>query len=144
MQRICTLLQTDNHTNTSPLNFYRPDALPDTQPTVSKQYKDRNVHYFDYCYYYCDHHYCWYFCVMVIFSGKPRSYGFPRLLLHFFCGLVEEGFHWSSMLAPTSNCQYQSTCREQNTTLHQCPGLFICCSCSVGSTSSMGFFISVL
>jgi len=21
-------LQTDNHTNTSPLNFYRPDALP--------------------------------------------------------------------------------------------------------------------
>ena len=35
MQTICTLLQTDNHTNTSSLNFYRPDALPDTQPTVS-------------------------------------------------------------------------------------------------------------
>ena len=30
------LLQTDNHTNTSSLNFYRPDALPDAQPTVSK------------------------------------------------------------------------------------------------------------
>jgi len=29
-------LQTDNHTNTSSLNFYRPDALPDAQPTVSK------------------------------------------------------------------------------------------------------------
>jgi len=28
--------QTDNHTNTSSLNFYRPDALPDAQPTVSK------------------------------------------------------------------------------------------------------------
>jgi len=24
------------HASTSPLNFYRPDALPDTQPTVSK------------------------------------------------------------------------------------------------------------
>jgi len=26
----------DNHTNTSSLNFYRSDALPDAQPTVSK------------------------------------------------------------------------------------------------------------
>jgi len=29
-------LQTDNHTNTPSLSFYRPDALPDAQPTVSK------------------------------------------------------------------------------------------------------------
>ena len=31
-------LHTDNHTNTSDLNFYRPDALheADAQPTVSK------------------------------------------------------------------------------------------------------------
>jgi len=36
MQTICTSLQTDNHTNTSSLNFYRPDALPDAQQTVSK------------------------------------------------------------------------------------------------------------
>jgi len=35
--QVCTLLQTDNHTNTSSLNFYRPDALPAAQPTVSKQ-----------------------------------------------------------------------------------------------------------
>jgi len=29
--------QTDNHANTTPLKFfYRPDALPDTQSTVSK------------------------------------------------------------------------------------------------------------
>jgi len=28
---ICTSLLTDNHTNTSSLNFYRPDALPDAQ-----------------------------------------------------------------------------------------------------------------
>ena len=30
-------LQTDNHTNTSSVNFYRPDALPDAQPAVSKR-----------------------------------------------------------------------------------------------------------
>jgi len=28
MQIICTLLQTDNHASTSPLSFYRLDALP--------------------------------------------------------------------------------------------------------------------
>jgi len=31
-----TSLQTDNHTNTSVANFYRLDALPGAQPTVSK------------------------------------------------------------------------------------------------------------
>jgi len=36
MQAIYTLLETDNHTNTLSLNFYRLDALPDAQPTVSK------------------------------------------------------------------------------------------------------------
>ena len=35
MQTICTSLQTDNHTNTSSVNFYRLDALPDVQLTVS-------------------------------------------------------------------------------------------------------------
>ena len=36
MQTVCTSLQTDNHTSTSSLNFYRPDAVPDAQPTASK------------------------------------------------------------------------------------------------------------
>jgi len=36
---ICTSLQTDNHTNTPSLNFYRPDALPDARPTVSKHWR---------------------------------------------------------------------------------------------------------
>ena len=36
MQAICTSLQTDSHTNTPPVNFYRPYALPDAQPTVSQ------------------------------------------------------------------------------------------------------------
>jgi len=34
MQTICTSLQTDNHSSTSPLNFYRPDALPDAKQIV--------------------------------------------------------------------------------------------------------------
>ena len=39
-----TSLQTDNHTvfhtnTTSSLTFYRPDALPGTQPTVLKHWK---------------------------------------------------------------------------------------------------------
>jgi len=36
MQIICTSLQTDNHTNISPLSLYRPDTLPAAQPTASK------------------------------------------------------------------------------------------------------------
>jgi len=37
MQIVCTSLQTDSHTSTSSFDFfYRPDALPDAQSTVSK------------------------------------------------------------------------------------------------------------
>ena len=43
MQTVCTLLQTDNHANTSSLNFYRPDALPAAQPTVSKHWRQIDV-----------------------------------------------------------------------------------------------------
>jgi len=39
MQAICTSILTDNHINTSSLNFYRTDALPDTQPTASTHRK---------------------------------------------------------------------------------------------------------
>ena len=34
MKTMCTSLQRDNHTNTSSLNFYRPDALSDAKPSV--------------------------------------------------------------------------------------------------------------
>ena len=34
--QVCTSLQTNNHASTPPLSFYRPDALPAAQPTVSK------------------------------------------------------------------------------------------------------------
>ena len=37
MQKTCTRLQRDNHTNTSSLNFYGPDALPDAQPCQSTE-----------------------------------------------------------------------------------------------------------
>ena len=43
MQIICTSLQTDNDASTSPLSFYRPDALPATQPTVSKHWRIAGV-----------------------------------------------------------------------------------------------------
>jgi len=33
---------TDKHANTSPLLFYRPDALPDAQPTASKYGRHTN------------------------------------------------------------------------------------------------------
>jgi len=36
---ICISLQSDNYINTSSLNFYRPDALPDAQPIVSKHWR---------------------------------------------------------------------------------------------------------
>jgi len=35
--QVCTALQTDSNASTPPLSFYRPDALPATQPTASKQ-----------------------------------------------------------------------------------------------------------
>jgi len=34
--QVCTAFQTDNHASTSTLFFYRLDALPAAQPTVSK------------------------------------------------------------------------------------------------------------
>ena len=39
MQIICTMVQTDKHASTSPLSFYRPDALVADQPTVSKHWR---------------------------------------------------------------------------------------------------------
>jgi len=35
--------QTDNHANTASVNFYRPEALPDDQPTVSKHWRQWNT-----------------------------------------------------------------------------------------------------
>jgi len=37
--QVCTSLQTDNHASTPPLSFHRPDALPASQPTVSKHWR---------------------------------------------------------------------------------------------------------
>jgi len=44
MQIICTLLQTDNHASTSPLSFYKPDALFAAQPTASKHWRQHSGH----------------------------------------------------------------------------------------------------
>jgi len=37
-------LHTDNHTSSSSLDFYRPDAVPDAQPTVSKHWCASTAH----------------------------------------------------------------------------------------------------
>ena len=45
--QVCTLLQTDNHASTHHSVFYRPDALPAAQPTVSMHWRlitDYNMH----------------------------------------------------------------------------------------------------
>jgi len=39
VQTICTSLQTDNHTSTPSLNFYRPDALPDHATNIVEALK---------------------------------------------------------------------------------------------------------
>ena len=38
MQMICLSLQTDNYTNTSSINFYRPDALPTNSVKLNMDY----------------------------------------------------------------------------------------------------------
>jgi len=40
--QICTFTQTHNHASIPPLGFYRPDALPATQPTASKHLTNNN------------------------------------------------------------------------------------------------------
>jgi len=40
--QVCTSLQTDNHASTPPLSFYRLDALPATQPTASKHWRQHS------------------------------------------------------------------------------------------------------
>jgi len=42
-QIICISLQTYNHASTLSLIFYRPDALPDAQLTVSKHWRQQDV-----------------------------------------------------------------------------------------------------
>jgi len=37
IQIICSLFQTENHVNTSPLGFYRPDAIPAAQQRQSTE-----------------------------------------------------------------------------------------------------------
>jgi len=44
MQIICTSLQSDNHASTSPLSFYRLDALPSYHPTNSVKALKAGVH----------------------------------------------------------------------------------------------------
>jgi len=85
MQITCTLLQTDNHTNTSALSFYRSDALRDAQPTVSKYWS---------IYYYYLAHYGWLssWVVSVLDSGAegPGFKSQPWQTVHTHCASVHQ------------------------------------------------------
>ena len=43
IHNICTPLQTDNYASTSLISFYSPDALHDTQPTVSEHRRHNSL-----------------------------------------------------------------------------------------------------
>ena len=43
--QVCTLLQTENYASTPPMSiFYKPEALPATQPTVTKHWRLSSAH----------------------------------------------------------------------------------------------------
>ena len=42
MQTICTWLQSDNHTKTTSLNFYSPDAVPDANQQCQSTEGNKN------------------------------------------------------------------------------------------------------
>ena len=72
MQTICTLLLTDNHTNTSSLIFYRLDARPDTQPTVSKHWRpDFSLIHWEYLLYYA--HKLDMQCIDIKWRARPQA-----------------------------------------------------------------------
>ena len=90
MQTICTSLQTDNHTNTSSLNVYRPDALPDTQPTASKHWRPLQWLQRDNT-------------ENVLETAKTEMTERKRLL-HTLCSSGAEVKCWSMKWAPANNC----------------------------------------
>ena len=76
MQIVCTLLQTDNHASTSSLSFYRPDALPDTQPTVSKHWRHMAWKSVDLDGVWMKTtvvHFCWHICAPQIIDKKHQE-----------------------------------------------------------------------
>ena len=104
---ICTSLQTDNHTNTSSLNFYRPDALSDAQPTVSKHWRQQesvnlssqilgSLSFFDKCLFQLLNAFSQ-FSGALVSTSKFVASGRVRLHLR-WCSLGQSGFQHCSML----------------------------------------------
>jgi len=126
METICTSLQTDNHTNTSSLNFYRPDALPDAQPTVSKHW--RQHHYYHYYHHYASHVHCGshnHNCLSCVDkSWHAASIGIvqvqwptkPSLQLVYILAFLSEGqhtYHYFGLCLSVYFCSYRG--REPGT-----------------------------
>jgi len=86
MQITCTLLQTDNHASTSPLSFYRPDALPAAQPTVWKRWRLKL-------------HWRWQTCIRTAMRPmweivKPRG---KAIISEFSADCVTRQLHWMEL-----------------------------------------------
>ena len=85
--QVCTLLQSDNHTSTPPLCFYRPDALPATQPTASKHCRAEIIYYL--------HASCYLLFTVLLAAGERYNVnigevddvecGMKRNIIHLLC-----------------------------------------------------------
>jgi len=92
MQTICTSLQTDNHTNTSSLNFYRPDALP-VQQCQNTEKVNRNQ--YEFTHFPCFESSCFYACFIPMYAFQTwLQYVSEGLrFVHTGCGAVWARHH---------------------------------------------------
>jgi len=121
MQIICTLLETDNHASTSSLNIYMLDAFPDTQPSVSKHwrqyYQMSLINFF---------HLLW-FVAFCLFSFLVQQSFYHNL----------SALPWVLHLPLCNLCTSSSYCNtdDKSSAWQQC---WSCHSCHAGSTGGCG------
>jgi len=119
----CTSLQTDNHANTPPLVFYRPDALPAAQPTASKHWRH----------------------LLMTFSGyKNWSFLRPTVFFAMMCCanmLSAVAYTCPSVCLFMSYCVKMAELRIMQTTQYKTPGKqTFCC----GDWRAVGSWLQVL
>jgi len=119
--QVCTLLQKDNHASTPPLSFYRPDALPGTEPTPSKHWNFNQVQKF------CISHsgvaalyHVWWRCVKEpmsnVFSWLSRTKNNGRVVtLHSQSTIRKYSkFFMQSVTQPHGGTKYHSVCNSES------------------------------
>jgi len=107
--QVCTSLQTDNHASTPTVQhsiFYRPAALPATQPTVSKHWRQVNMTENSLIFISC--------CYLVIFFLNRRIGTHCMMLLHLaahnsewcYIGGCKTLWHWHIFWVSLCCCFY--------------------------------------